>query len=127
MQRYIAFCLIILLQFPLIMKLGVAVHWKLNQQTIAAESCINKDKPQMHCDGKCQFSKWMHSISKQEAPADTPFPHEQISKIQFNPFTSVEEATKSSVIDFKVYLAQNFASLFFSVGILTFEFFHPPD
>lgn len=35
----------------------IIVHFKLNQQKIEQEFCINKDKPEMQCHGKCHLKK----------------------------------------------------------------------
>jgi hypothetical protein len=35
----------------------IIVHFKLNQKEIEKEFCINKDKPEMQCHGKCHLKK----------------------------------------------------------------------
>lgn len=35
----------------------IVLHFKLNQSFIEANYCINKDKPQMNCKGKCYLEK----------------------------------------------------------------------
>ena len=41
----------------------VYVGFKINQQYIARNLCINRFKPSIHCDGKCYF---MHKIKQAE-------------------------------------------------------------
>lgn len=57
--------------FTLIM-LGVSfkemvqfVAFKLNQDSISALFCINKDKPEMKCDGKCYLKKSLQATEKE--------------------------------------------------------------
>ena len=38
-------------------RLFVYVGFKLNQNYIAAKLCENRNRPWMHCDGKCYFMK----------------------------------------------------------------------
>lgn len=48
----------------------VMLDFYLNQDFIAQTLCINRDKPQMHCNGHCQLSKKLNEESKknQESP-----------------------------------------------------------
>jgi hypothetical protein len=41
----------------------LVVDFTLNQATITARFCVNKARPQLHCDGKCYFAK---QLKKQE-------------------------------------------------------------
>jgi len=45
--------------------------FKLNQDSITALFCINKDKPEMKCDGKCYLKKTLES-SKEEKNQNKP-------------------------------------------------------
>ncbi|MDY3351743.1 hypothetical protein PG357_07060 [Riemerella anatipestifer] len=51
---YIMLAIIMLVSFQ---QSIVVVHFKLNQSFIEANYCINKDKPQMNCHGKCYLEK----------------------------------------------------------------------
>ena len=42
------------------------VGFYANQDYIARTSCINKARPQMHCNGKCQLMKKMQQEERQE-------------------------------------------------------------
>lgn len=35
----------------------IVLHFKLNQQVIEQEFCINKDKPELQCHGNCHLKK----------------------------------------------------------------------
>lgn len=35
----------------------IIVHFKLNQNTIEKEFCVNKTKPELQCHGKCHLKK----------------------------------------------------------------------
>lgn len=41
------------------------VHFKLNQEVIEKKYCINKDKPQLECHGKCQLKKQLTETEEQ--------------------------------------------------------------
>jgi hypothetical protein len=39
-----------------------------NEDYIAANLCVNKDHPEMHCNGHCQLDKKMQEDQKQNQP-----------------------------------------------------------
>ncbi|HTM66007.1 MAG TPA: hypothetical protein VL093_06795 [Flavipsychrobacter sp.] len=43
--------------FQCFIQLGVVGWYVMNEQTIADKYCVNKDKPQLHCNGKCHLKK----------------------------------------------------------------------
>jgi len=36
---------------------GYVIYWKVNQSVIAKTLCENRNKPKLHCDGKCNLRK----------------------------------------------------------------------
>lgn len=40
--------------------------FEINQKYIAAELCINKDKPQLHCNGQCYLMKKLKQAEDKE-------------------------------------------------------------
>lgn len=47
-------------------QLGIAVSWWLNQDYIARVLCINRDKPQLKCNGKCHLRKQLKAVAEHE-------------------------------------------------------------
>lgn len=39
-----------------------------NEDYVAANLCINKDKPEMHCNGHCQLDKKLHEDQDHNQP-----------------------------------------------------------
>jgi hypothetical protein len=51
-------------------KVFIWVNFEINQAELAQKYCINKDKPNMHCCGKCLLKKKMaEDDAKQQSPA----------------------------------------------------------
>mgnify|MGYP006206130183 CR=1 FL=1 len=49
----------------------IIVHFKLNQQNIEQEFCVNKAKPELQCHGKCHLKKELaKSAADEQSPAD---------------------------------------------------------
>lgn len=43
----------------------------INKDFISAVLCINKEKPQMHCNGNCYLEKQLEKSQKEQAPVNT--------------------------------------------------------
>lgn len=50
--------------------------------------CENKDKPEMHCDGKCYLSKVLKQTSKEEPDQPAPLPEWKETLLYFSPFAA---------------------------------------
>lgn len=44
----------------------IIVHFKLNQQNIEQEFCVNKAKPELQCRGKCHLKKELEKSEKND-------------------------------------------------------------
>ncbi|RZL02387.1 MAG: hypothetical protein EOO62_22470 [Hymenobacter sp.] len=50
----------------------LVVDFALNRATITARFCVNKARPQLHCDGKCYFAKKLKQQEERENKAPSP-------------------------------------------------------
>lgn len=50
------------------------VSWKIYQTEITEKYCINKDRPEMHCNGQCYLSKQLKALENEYESSKTPFP-----------------------------------------------------
>ena len=66
MTRYISYILLLALTFQITGKVIVCVQYEWNKEYIAAELCENRDKPSMHCDGKCYLNQQLEKKENQE-------------------------------------------------------------
>jgi hypothetical protein len=53
------------------------VMFRLNQDYISAVFCINKNRPEMNCDGKCYLSRTLDKSNKESSPTTLPPPNEK--------------------------------------------------
>jgi len=42
------------------------INYAINKQYIIREFCVNKDKPEMHCNGKCYLEKQIKELYNQQ-------------------------------------------------------------
>jgi hypothetical protein len=47
------------------------INYAINKDYIAAALCENKDKPMMHCNGKCHLAKELKKTAKEESKNQT--------------------------------------------------------
>lgn len=53
-------CLLLLsLQLPTIMRTGVLLDFYLHRDQISSEFCVNTDKPDLGCKGRCHLAKML--------------------------------------------------------------------
>lgn len=47
-------------------RLGIMLAFKINQEYITANFCVNKDKPEMHCNGRCVLAGKLKKAEQNE-------------------------------------------------------------
>ena len=102
-------------------KVGLMVSYQFNKDFISANFCENKDKPALHCDGKCHLAKQLQKADSEESKNPS-----QRSNLQdaFNLFSAQNDSFSFKPVE------QLF--LFFSVYIEQYTFqhsislYHPP-
>ncbi|MFD1631056.1 hypothetical protein ACFSAH_14360 [Pseudopedobacter beijingensis] len=101
-------------------RLFVFAGFELNKNYIAAVLCENKDKPQMHCNGKCYLAKKLEQAKEKQK--------QQEKENQKNAF---QEAffEELAVYDFKISVpkVQNATIPHFKVVVKSVSIFHPPQ
>lgn len=99
----------------------VLIEYELNKEFIAKNLCINKSKPQLHCNGKCQMMKKLAEDEKQNAPANTntKIKVQEVSCTDTLPEIGIKAFEEGSLHHYSCYLIAKYASPFSSI-------FHPP-
>jgi hypothetical protein len=46
---------------------GYIAYWEINKDNIIKTECINRFKPMMHCNGKCQLYRELKKAADEEA------------------------------------------------------------
>ncbi|WP_179316973.1 hypothetical protein [Winogradskyella undariae] len=57
MKRVFSLLITFLFLLVISQRAVVMVHFKLNQKVIAKQFCVNQDKPELQCNGKCYLHK----------------------------------------------------------------------
>jgi hypothetical protein len=126
-------CFSILFISILLSKIAYSVFWQvnfyLNQKEIAEKECENKNRPEMHCNGKCYLAKKLNKadaeLESQKEKQEGSFSNLKIiEEGLFIPFSLDDFELKINHDDNKYayFIYQN--TYFFQVY---YKFFHPPS
>jgi hypothetical protein len=97
----------------------IIADYQLNKDFIAKNLCENRDKPQMHCNGKCHLMK---QIEKDQKRDSTPVNN----KIKFQAQFFSESTSVFTYSDPSINLNQVFAYIPVSSVEHLRSIFHPP-
>jgi len=96
----------------------ILVHYEINKDEITAKYCVNKDKPQMHCCGKCLLKKKLaEQQEQQKLPA---FPDIKTDISIVHKAYKVHEVCK--VVRCTIYRVNKLSTQCSGTGV-----FHPPS
>jgi hypothetical protein len=80
--------LLFALMMQSLLQLGMLTYYSINIDAITEDYCINKDKPEMCCKGKCYITKQLNQTS-QELPAKSASNSNLIPDIEVTDFYSI--------------------------------------
>jgi hypothetical protein len=119
MKYIISIALVFSFLFQNVSKLIIVINFRINQEYIAKNLCVNRDKPDSCCEGKCELKKQLDEEDKKEnLPANT-FKDKFEKQNYYSPAFNILAANNSEATpDFK-YLSPKTNSHLQQV-------FHPP-
>lgn len=123
MRALVSILLCTLLSMPWLGKLAITVDFFIHQDYIAANLCENREKPELHCDGKCVL---MQKLNMAEEPDSQPKPLPEILAFDYSNFLHDEQALSEKWLnpdEYRKYISVNdsFPESVFLGGI-----FEPP-
>jgi hypothetical protein len=120
-KRLIAFLLLLAFMAGTFSRLWVVADYYAYTSKYA-KNCVNKDKPSLHCNGKCQMSKKLNAEEKQQEKT-------QENKSETGHFILFFSGI-GNVINFNCYKAPSLKHLPFAIGnysiLAEHGIFHPP-
>ena len=114
------------MSWQLLFKTIYFAYWKINQIAITENYCVNKDKPKMHCNGKCYLTKQLEKVeeTKQEKskfPTEI-FKYKFVDNFIFQEFQLAYKYDYFSKIKLKIIIPKSFS---LSSGYLK-DIYQPP-
>jgi len=119
LKQIIIYLLLVLFSIKSFEVVIITLQFKLNQDFFI-EICENKDKPEMHCNGKCHLKKQIQEHEKKESE------NEKTLKDK-DPSLFLSATLRSAPIPF--YSKQNYQNRFSNIiycRLPYFDIFHPP-
>jgi len=99
------------------------LEYILNYDYIVKELCVNKAKPQMHCNGKCHLMKELAKAAEKEKPASNKKAAAQQSEILFLT-SNIDYAFKALPVVFTHKNSVGYHNLYTS--LISVAVFRPP-
>jgi len=122
LYRYlIAFTFVLLVCIETFGNLFTVAGYYLDNE-VYAENCVNKDKPQMHCDGKCQLQKKLTEEDNKDKQNTERKNETGIEVLSSKSFFATIQKPFPKVIATKYFIINTGAPVDHS-----FQFFHPPQ
>lgn len=101
------------------------VDYGLNYDYISKVLCINKEKPQMHCNGKCHLMKELAKASESEKPINSDKKDNSKQEIELLFYKELNEINFRQIyFHNKTSIGDNYANLYFHS--VSCSVFHPP-
>ncbi len=115
-----SFVLIAAIMLQVLGKSIIYTNYLINKKSITQQFCVNKNKPKMHCNGKCHMMKKMQEEDKKEnSPVNS-----LKEKYEIQLFADFKIAVKITAIS-TIIKHQSFYSSSESASHLL-SVFHPP-
>jgi len=110
---------------PSLMKFGILIDFTINQDFIAKVLCINKDEPDLGCNGKCHLKKKLKEVSKPDSEQQAPNPKNNRLEIVDN-YIQMDCCNLSFKKVYETRQASEHRDLLY-FNSFTVEIFHPPQ
>jgi hypothetical protein len=120
MKNWISSILLFAFILMNISKLLILIHYEFNKAEITEKYCVNKDKPQMHCCGKCQLKKKLAEADEQQK-----YPSFPDVKIDIILYSNLSDAAFMFNLNNGIFLSSMYSGKY-SKGTLP-GIFHPPS
>lgn len=65
LKRSLILIFALVICFQAIFQTLIMIDWKVNQDFITARYCVNKNKPELKCNGQCQLAKKLRKVENE--------------------------------------------------------------
>jgi hypothetical protein len=113
-KKIFAVTMLVAILFQAFCSFIIYANYEINKEKITQQFCENKNKPQIHCNGKCHLMKQLKKAEKEE---NTPLNNLK-EKIEFSPYVIMDD----SVFTFLKYSTNIKHSFYY---VFNFSLIHP--
>lgn len=116
LQRLTAYLLIVSLVSANFSRFFIYAGFELNRNYIATKLCENRNKPQLHCNGKCYFMKKVKQAEEKQNTEDRQAQKNLFQEANYNQPAQVKFysvlLSVTKVPNFRIQLPQQAATIF---------------
>ncbi|MET3981308.1 hypothetical protein ABIB62_003830 [Mucilaginibacter sp. UYP25] len=116
LQRLTAYLLIVSMVSANFSRLFIYAGFELNRNYIATKLCENRNKPQLHCNGKCYFMKKVKQAEEKQNTEDRQAQKNLFQEASYNQPAQVKFysvlLSVTKVPNYRIKLPQQVASIF---------------
>lgn len=121
-NKLISYILILIMSCQCLVNMGIITYYQLNKEYIADVLCINRDKPELQCQGKCFLTDQLKKDNQSDKKG---VPATQQQKIDFPSFLICVYQFKFHLPEIQEGMDILMESSFFS-PLRSSGIFHPP-
>lgn len=126
MRRVVVILLLGCLTFHSLMKVGIAAWYEINKEYVSTVLCINKNKPELKCNGKCYLTKQLKKADTPQSDTEKNLPGN--SKKSEHVEYLLSGNLKYSIMNIAVLSSSHYTHYVSPVGYSPInEIFHPPS
>jgi hypothetical protein len=124
MKSALALLLFFAMQLPLMNQWGAVAYYRVNQDYIAKNLCVNRDKPMLNCNGQCYLAKQLKAAEEKEQKSNS----ERLEKMPevVLSFQAIRPVFTCAYFQIPT-IEQHFGSASFVLSNDSKAYFHPPQ
>ncbi|MDX5346912.1 MAG: hypothetical protein LPJ89_03240 [Hymenobacteraceae bacterium] len=123
MRAAVSILLILTLSVQCVVKLGIFTWYRANLDYVATELCQNREKPDLHCEGKCFLSEQIQKVDDTEKENAAP---SKTTSVEFPVFLVPANLQLTNTIRSEVTLPVSPVSYRYPAGYKA-NLLHPPQ
>ena len=118
--------IIIILALLMFLKpLFPVIEYAVNYNYISKVLCVNKDKPMLHCNGKCHLMKELAKASENEKPINSDKKNNFKQEVEVLFYQDIKSLIVEQVyFQNKITVSDYYSNLYYHTN--SFSVFHPP-
>ena len=118
--------IIIILALLMFLKpLFPVLEYAVNYNYISKVLCVNKDKPMLHCNGKCHLMKELAKASENEKPINSDKKNNFKQEVEVLFYQDIKSLIVEQVyFQNKITVSDYYSNLYYHTN--SFSVFHPP-
>ena len=101
------------------------IEYAVNYNYISKVLCVNKDKPMLHCNGKCHLMKELAKASENEKPINSDKKNNFKQEVEVLFYQDIKSLIVEQVyFQNKITVSDYYSNLYYHTN--SFSVFHPP-